>query len=79
MGMTDLWSIFMPATGILPVAGISHYMHSAQHTHIQLVDVDSEANTEPSKMTTTQLTELHANSSFFKRCLVSLSGGSLIR
>ena len=26
-----------------------------------------------------QLTELHAKSSFFKRCLVSLSGGSLIR
>ena len=56
-----------------------HQSLHAQHTHIQLVDADSEANTEPSKMTTTQLTELHANSSFFKRCLVSLSGGSLIR
>jgi len=27
----------------------------------------------------TKLTELHAKSSFFKRCLVSLSGGSLIK
>jgi len=26
-----------------------------------------------------QLTELHAKSSFFNRCLVSLSGGSLIK
>jgi len=37
------------------------------------------ANNKLKKEQKMQLTELHAKSSFFKRCLVSLSGGSLIK
>jgi len=46
---------------------------------IQLEDADGERNIKLNNTKTIQLTELHAKSSFFKRCLVSLSGGSLIR